>query len=94
MADSITMKEAQERLGVSSHKMWQLVRDSTLPARPNPLDRREKLIRLTDLERLMSDIGEPRRFHSDGAGTDPAGPDAARVKDWIRANWHRRDQAC
>ena len=94
MADSITMKEAQERLGVSSHKMWQLVRDGILPTRPNPLDRREKLIRLTDLERLMSGTREPGRFLSDGAGTNPAGPDAARVKDWIRANWHRDDQLC
>jgi DNA-binding MarR family transcriptional regulator len=94
MTDSITMKEAQERLGVSSHKMWRLVRDGILPARPNPLDRREKLIRLTDLERLMTDTREPRRFRSDGAGTNPAGPDAAKVKDWIRANWHRHDRPC
>ena len=48
----VTMREAQQILGVSKFKMWQLVRDGELTAYQSPVDRRQKLIRRSDLEAL------------------------------------------
>ncbi len=84
------MTEAAALLGVSNATMWRLVKDGTLSARQDPLDRRVKLIERADLDRLAARSSRPRRhFVSDGAGSNPEGPDAATVKGWIRANWHR-----
>ena len=53
MADEfVTMREAQEILGVSKFKMWQLVRDGHLTAYQSPVDRRQKLIKRADLDAL------------------------------------------
>jgi hypothetical protein len=111
------MREAASILGVSHAKMWQLVREELLPTEQNPLDRRQKLIRVSDLEELKRPRSQPRlatkspeaddgtqggaihnglesgrpgtKFISDGIGSNPDGPDAATVKDWIRATWQR-----
>ncbi len=48
----VTLSEAQERLGVSRFKMTQLVKEGKLPIFQSELDRREKLVRLSDLEQL------------------------------------------
>jgi len=50
----VTMRKAQEILGVSKFKMWQLVRDGQLAAYQSEVDRREKLIRRVDLDALRS----------------------------------------
>lgn len=50
--DFVTMTEAQEILGVSRFKIWQLVRDGKLEAFQSELDRRQKLIRRQDLDAL------------------------------------------
>lgn len=47
-----TVQEAADFLGVSRIKISKLLRDSVLTAETNPLDTREKLIRLEQLERL------------------------------------------
>jgi len=52
----VTMTEAQEILGVSRFKIWQLVKEGRLQTFRSDLDRREKLIRRSDLET----IGQPR----------------------------------
>ncbi|GBC78592.1 hypothetical protein HRbin08_02088 [bacterium HR08] len=44
--------EAAEYLGVSRRKIWQLVKRGELPSRPDPLDRRRKLVRVEDLDKL------------------------------------------
>lgn len=84
--DRINMREAAAFLGVSHAKMWQLVRDGTLPAQVNPLDRRQKLIRVADLERLKGD-NRIRRFVSDGSDTARVDIPSDRIKDWVRATW-------
>lgn len=50
--DFVTMTEAQELLGVSRFKIWKLVKEGTLPTFRSELDRREKLVRLSDVEAL------------------------------------------
>jgi hypothetical protein len=87
--DRISMHEAAALLGVSHSKMWQLVKGGELSAEPNPLDRRQKLVRLEDVMKIKGESRPSGRFFSDGAGTNPEGPDAATVKDWIRKTWHR-----
>jgi excisionase family DNA binding protein len=52
MERAITVTEAARRLGVSRHKVWLLMREGALPSRPNPLDRRQKLIPVEAVERL------------------------------------------
>ena len=48
----VTMTEAQEILGVSRFKIWQLVKEGRLQTFRSELDRRQKLIRRADLEAL------------------------------------------
>ena len=48
----VTMREAQEILGVSNFTIWQMVRDGRLPAYRSEVDRRKKLIRRADLDAL------------------------------------------
>lgn len=48
----ITMKEAGEYLAVSKSKMWQLVKQGILPCYSDPLDKRKRLVKREDLEKL------------------------------------------
>lgn len=48
----VTMREAQEILGVSSFTIWRMVRDGELRAYQSGTDRRKKLIRRSDLDAL------------------------------------------
>lgn len=49
----ITAKEARTILGVSKMKIAQLIAKGILPVSENPLDNRQKLIRRSDVEKLM-----------------------------------------
>ena len=55
----VTMTEAQEVLGVSRFKIWQLVRDGELSTYQSTLDRRQKLIRRSDLDALRQPRPHP-----------------------------------
>ena len=57
---SITMKEAASRLGVSRAKIWKLVQEGILPARQNPLDKRQRLIPESAIHRLQKESAHPR----------------------------------
>ena len=60
--DYVTMGEAEKLLGVSRFKLWQLVREGVLPTFVSPLDRRQKLVRREDLDRLHEPVpSEPRK---------------------------------
>ena len=50
----ITMSEAQILLNVSRTKMWKLVKDSVLDVYDNPLDKRNKLVKRVDVEKLKN----------------------------------------
>jgi len=52
--DFVTMREAQEILGVSNFTIWQMVKDGRLPTFRSEVDRRKKLIRRSDLDAMMA----------------------------------------
>jgi excisionase family DNA binding protein len=54
----IGLMEAAERLGVSPMTIRRLVREGELQVYPNPLDRRQKLVDVADVERLRQAAGE------------------------------------
>ena len=64
----VTMSEAQEILGVSRFKIWQLVKEGKLPTFRSELDRREKLIRRSDLDAIR----QPRADDADDRGQGKA----------------------
>ena len=49
----IKVTEAQRMLNVSKKKMASLLAEGTLPFELDPLDKRVKLVKLADIERLM-----------------------------------------
>jgi len=49
----IKVTEAQRMLGVSKKKMASLLAEGTLPFELDPLDKRVKLVKFADVERLM-----------------------------------------
>jgi excisionase family DNA binding protein len=52
MQETVTVSEAARLLGVSRSKVWSLLREGALTARSNPLDKRERLIEVEELEWL------------------------------------------
>jgi len=50
----VTMREAQEILGVSNFTIWQMVKDGRLPTFRSEVDRRKKLIRRSDLNTMLA----------------------------------------
>jgi hypothetical protein len=50
----MTIGEAQALLRVSKKKMAQLIRDELLVTLPNPLDKRIKLVKRSDVEALAA----------------------------------------
>ena len=54
----LTVKEARDYLGTTKAKMARLLKEGHLPVYDNPLDRRVKLIRRADLDRLK--VPRPR----------------------------------
>jgi hypothetical protein len=53
-ADLITLTVARSLLGVSRTKIWRLVREGTLMVYSNPLDKREKLVKRSQVEALLT----------------------------------------
>ena len=52
----MTLTEAAESLGVSRFKISRLIRDGELRAFVSPLDRRQRLVRRTDVEALKQQL--------------------------------------
>ncbi len=48
----VTMAEARAILGVSNYTIWRMVREGELTAYQSAVDRRRKMIRRADLDRL------------------------------------------
>lgn len=59
MAESeyITVAEARDLLGVSKRKIAQLIDEGVLPAEPNVLDKRSKVVKRSDVEELKKRPG-------------------------------------
>lgn len=57
-SEHVTVAEAQKLLGVSHTKIWQLMKDGTLKAYKSPLNKRVKLVKREDVERLRNTYEE------------------------------------
>jgi excisionase family DNA binding protein len=53
-SEYLTVAEAQELLGVTGRKMADLLKRGDLPSEVNPFDRRSKLVRRADVEKLLA----------------------------------------
>jgi excisionase family DNA binding protein len=51
-ANELELGKAAEYLNVSRRKLWQLARDGMIKFTTSPLDRRKKLFKKSDLEKL------------------------------------------
>jgi hypothetical protein len=82
------MKEAAARLGISNATMWKLVRDGVLEVRQNPLDRRQRLIPVSAIERLQDKGGAARRPapRTLGSVSDPE-LRSDQLEEYIKARW-------
>jgi len=66
-SQGVSMQEAMRRLGVSRHKMKQLIESGELPLRENPLHRNKRLV---DQERYAALLAERRQLHPNRAGKE------------------------
>jgi predicted site-specific integrase-resolvase len=48
----LTLAQARERLGISRMKAWAWAKEGVLPVYEDPRDKRVKLVRVEDVERL------------------------------------------
>lgn len=48
----LTLADAAKFLGVSERKMWKLSKEGTVSFRQDPLDKRKKLYKLSELKKL------------------------------------------
>jgi len=62
----ITVGEARDILGVSNHTVARLVKEGHLKTVDNPLDRRQKLVALAEVEALAQ--RRPRRLEAGEQG--------------------------
>jgi excisionase family DNA binding protein len=89
MKNALTMTEAARALGITRVTLGRLVRDGRLTTRENPLDKRQRLIPVEEIERLQGvNSGEPRPLpRTVGAIHDPE-LFSEQVKEYIKA--HRK----
>ncbi len=60
-SEYVTATQARELLGIGKAKLAELIRNGTLPTTPNPLNKRAKLVRRADVEKLMQLYPRPKR---------------------------------
>jgi hypothetical protein len=57
----MTVAEARDALGVSRRKIAELIEQSVLPSRENPLDKRSKLVSRADVAHLKAQSVSPKK---------------------------------
>ncbi len=57
----IKVSELRQQLGISNALMARLIREGRLPTTPNPYDRRSKVVRRADADRLREEYQAMRR---------------------------------
>ena len=62
--------EAAKRLGVSRTKLWKMIKNKEIAARPDPLDSRKKLIDEADIDALLERRGIVQGGNSSNEGGD------------------------
>jgi predicted DNA-binding protein (UPF0251 family) len=58
---TLTITEAQERLGVSRTTLWRLLRTYQIDTLTDVLDTRVKRVRAADIDRVLEDAARVRR---------------------------------
>lgn len=51
-SEYLNIQQAADALGVTRRRIWAMVKEGQLPAIQNPLDRREKLVARSHVDRL------------------------------------------
>jgi excisionase family DNA binding protein len=87
MDQSVNVTEAAARLGVSRRKVWQLIREGTLPYQRDPVDRRQKLIPVDALNDLRSDHSAPPELPSFIGCIADGTFDAAQIDEYLAEHW-------
>ncbi len=59
--ETITLTEAKRLLGVSRGTLWRIIRRYNLQTFDDVLDQRVKLVRFTDIERILAEAERARR---------------------------------
>jgi len=79
--------DAAAMLGVSHATIWKMIRDGVLAAESNPLDTRETLVRVADLDALKAESYVTRRPWPRTIGAADLGVQSDGIEGWLEANW-------
>jgi hypothetical protein len=94
----VNLTTAAKVLGISRTKLWVMVRAGEIESSADPLDKRQRLIPLREIERLQEQRGTAAdadsrvrtpRFVSDGSVSNPSAVSSDRIKDWVRETWRQ-----
>jgi excisionase family DNA binding protein len=69
-SEFLTMQEATRLLGMGRMTLWRRVRDGVLPVYRSERDRRVRLVKRADVERLLTPTIEPPAGQSKGDRSD------------------------
>jgi hypothetical protein len=61
MPETLTLTEAQQRLGVARNTLWRVIKKYNVPTFTDVLDSRVKRVRLSDIQRILEEAEKVRR---------------------------------
>lgn len=61
MPETLTLTEAQKRLGVARNTLWRVIKKYNVPTFTDVLDSRVKRVRLSDIQRILEEAEKVRR---------------------------------
>jgi excisionase family DNA binding protein len=92
VGDHVPITEAARLLGVSRTKVWTMIKEGKLSARPDPLDRRQRLIPRASIDLLLQERSAAVPFpRSVGIVFDP-GFRSSEADQYMQA--HREREEC
>lgn len=59
--ETLTLTEAQKRLGVARNTLWRVIRRYDIPTFNDVLDSRVKRVRVSDIQRILDEAEKVRR---------------------------------
>lgn len=61
MPETLTLTEAQQRLGVARNTLWRVIKKYNIPTFNDVLDSRVKRVRLSDIQLILDEAEKVRR---------------------------------